>query len=220
MNPAILEIFAAVVRRMFCGLCAVLLSAAVALPQPAFGLSPDSPPVGAATEKNDDTRTALGGKALADLLEFLAENAGNLIKKADPPAPPPRQTAPPPKPATPPESEAVIPSDLGRGFLSPPLPNSAARALIRAMNEDDPETIDELVADGFDVNTRGEGGITPLHYAAGLDRPDVIAALIRHGAKVNARTVDGMTPLDYALLLNNYAAAAALHRAGGRRGAY
>lgn len=56
-----------------------------------------------------------------------------------------------------------------------------------------------LIRRGVDVNARGAGGRTALHYAAlqGV-RADYVQALIDAGADRRSRDDDGMTPLDHA----------------------
>jgi ankyrin repeat protein len=51
-----------------------------------------------------------------------------------------------------------------------------------------------LLAHGADVNAKGKGGETPLHYAATVDK-DIVALLLASNADVNARDNRGLTPL-------------------------
>ena len=73
-----------------------------------------------------------------------------------------------------------------------------------------------LIERGADVNTKSDGDITPLHYAAMWWRseagPEVVKLLIAHGADVNAKIIVdgsgshlryvGYTPLDFAARSN------------------
>ena len=77
-------------------------------------------------------------------------------------------------------------------------------ALFQAVKDINIEAATQAIADGADVNAKGERGLTPLHFAvvAALDSGDnkVIELLIENGADVNAKIVSGrhqgMTPLD------------------------
>ena len=54
---------------------------------------------------------------------------------------------------------------------------------------------------GADLEARGgEGGFTPLHWAAFTGNAEVIAALAAAGAKLEARYENGTTPLHWAAL--------------------
>jgi hypothetical protein len=58
-----------------------------------------------------------------------------------------------------------------------------------------PEVAKVLLANGAQVNVRGNDGMTPLHRAAEHNKPEVAKVLLANGAQVNVRGNDGMTPL-------------------------
>jgi ankyrin repeat protein len=51
---------------------------------------------------------------------------------------------------------------------------------------------------GADVNTKDNGGRTPLYRAAAYGHKEIAELLIAKGADVNAKIEDGGTPLDIA----------------------
>jgi ankyrin repeat protein len=63
------------------------------------------------------------------------------------------------------------------------------------------DVVKMLLEAGADVNSRGEGNETPLHFAS-CGRGDEAVAIVRHlmscGADVNATDRKGQTPLDLA----------------------
>ena len=75
---------------------------------------------------------------------------------------------------------------------------------------------------GTDINGRGFGGQTPLHYAAKYSRPEIILFFVEQGARLEAGTADRQTgigdrtPLHYAVYLSSRKAenTAALLEAG------
>lgn len=92
-----------------------------------------------------------------------------------------------------------------------------AEALLIALINDDPETLESVIKAGGDVNTAFDEGQTPLHILmdAAIDGmmqdnlvgPDpvtleMIGILLRNGADLSGRNDAGETPLD---LLNIYA---------------
>jgi len=66
----------------------------------------------------------------------------------------------------------------------------------------DIEAVKKHIAAGTDVNTRGEGGISPLLIAAIEGHLDVVELLISKGADVNIKDDKGMTPLQFSVLVN------------------
>jgi cytohesin len=60
------------------------------------------------------------------------------------------------------------------------------------------EAVKQHLAEGADVNAKGEKGETPLHGAAFTGRMEVVELLIENGTDVNAKDEDGKTPLDHA----------------------
>jgi len=59
------------------------------------------------------------------------------------------------------------------------------------------EIVRTLLKAGFDPNSRGDGGATPLHEALSGDGSNLVAAeeLLAAGADINATNYDGQTPL-------------------------
>ena len=58
-----------------------------------------------------------------------------------------------------------------------------------------PDAVPVAVANGADVDVRGDDEGTPLHLAAFMDLPDVAQALLDAGADYRLRNRDGSTPL-------------------------
>jgi ankyrin repeat protein len=69
--------------------------------------------------------------------------------------------------------------------------------LILAVERGNIKKIQELIHQGYDVNTEDQDGLTALFYAIHLQNLDIIKLLIKNGADVNARNKDGNTPLLY-----------------------
>jgi hypothetical protein len=64
------------------------------------------------------------------------------------------------------------------------------------------KNVKKLIAQGADVNSRNEYGMTPLHYAATLSTDEVAKLLIEAGAEVDAKDNKGYTPLWHAEIGN------------------
>ena len=87
-----------------------------------------------------------------------------------------------------------------QGEASPYAKAEAKRAaFFDAVQHGDAAQMESLTAQGFDVNTGNEGGVTPLIVAAGMN-VDVARLLIAKGARVNAKTAGGYTALMSAAL--------------------
>ena len=72
----------------------------------------------------------------------------------------------------------------------------ASLTLFRAASNGDTETVRSLLAkDKYDINWRGEYGMSPLHIATLNNHPDTAKLLIESGAKANQFDDDGWTPL-------------------------
>lgn len=66
-------------------------------------------------------------------------------------------------------------------------------------DENTREIVRTLLMAGFDPNSRGDGGNTPMHEAMGGDGSNLVAAeeLLATGVDINATNDDGQTPLHY-----------------------
>jgi ankyrin repeat protein len=80
------------------------------------------------------------------------------------------------------------------------------------------EAVKQHLAEGADVNAKGEKGETPLHGAAFTGRMEVVELLIENGADVNAKDEDGGTPLLYVTLSGHKETADLLRKHGGKTG--
>tara|TARA_B110000438_G_scaffold208259_1_gene200044 strand:+ start:1350 stop:1736 length:387 start_codon:yes stop_codon:yes gene_type:complete len=65
-------------------------------------------------------------------------------------------------------------------------------AICDAVQKGDVEAAKQAIADGADVNAKGEEG-TPLHYASMMGHKEVAGMLITNGADVNAKDKDDST---------------------------
>lgn len=72
------------------------------------------------------------------------------------------------------------------------------RELFSAAEAGDLGKVRELLAQGADVNTRGDKGLMPLHCAAYGGHVEIAELLIEKGADVNATSYLGKTPLFFA----------------------
>ena len=99
-------------------------------------------------------------------------------------------------------------------------------ALIQAITKGNPEAVQQAIADGADVNAKGERGLTPLHIAHYANRPytnlKIAELLITKGADVNAIILSGgnqgKTPLDVAIDFKHIETADLLRKHGGKTG--
>jgi ankyrin repeat protein len=108
------------------------------------------------------------------------------------------------------ESKGVPMPPLPFQQQTQPEPPTAKTPLWEAAMFGEIEPAKQAIADGADVNAKGERGLTPLHFAvvAALDSGDnkVIELLIANGADVNAKDDSGLTPLDSVKRLSEVAA--------------
>lgn len=73
-----------------------------------------------------------------------------------------------------------------------------APAIIGSAESGDLQGVKAEVDNGADVNTKNNGGMTPLHYAALQGHLEVIKYLVSQGADINALNSDGKTPYQLA----------------------
>lgn len=73
--------------------------------------------------------------------------------------------------------------------------------LLRAAMANDAKMVNELIAQGVDVNYAGAEGLTALHLASD---PEIINTLIKANADVHAKAKKGETPLLFACAEGNY----------------
>jgi ankyrin repeat protein len=70
-----------------------------------------------------------------------------------------------------------------------------SKALFTAAENEDLETLKNLISAGANVNTPDEWGMTPLIKAANYGRAKSVALLLSNGADVNAQSAQGFTAL-------------------------
>jgi hypothetical protein len=64
--------------------------------------------------------------------------------------------------------------------------------------------LEKCAASGEDINSRGEGGCTALHFAADRGHLAVVQWLIRHGADLDAQDDEGQAALHYAAMCEQH----------------
>lgn len=81
-----------------------------------------------------------------------------------------------------------------------------AKEVLRAIENGDDKQLDQLLAQGADVNyKRPSDGATPLHLIAQNGRAPIGGYLLSNGADVNAKDNSGSTPLHYAAQNGHFA---------------
>ena len=65
------------------------------------------------------------------------------------------------------------------------------------------DDIQVLLECGADINSKGEGGFTPLHYAAEQNKFELISFLLNNGASMCLVNDDNLSPLELADMLDN-----------------
>lgn len=67
--------------------------------------------------------------------------------------------------------------------------------LANAIQDDEPETVREMIGNGANVNEREEDGTTPIFAAVERGNFEIVKMLVEQGAKVNVRNDEKQTPL-------------------------
>jgi ankyrin repeat protein len=67
----------------------------------------------------------------------------------------------------------------------------------------DIDDVNIMIAAGVDLNSAGDLGDTPLHYAVRKQREDVVMALLEAGAIIDLKNDYDDTPLDIAEIEGN-----------------
>lgn len=88
------------------------------------------------------------------------------------------------------------------------------RKLRNAANENDFETVIELLENGVDVCCSDEKKRTPLHFAASQGNDQIVKALLDKGADTNLKDVLGNTPLHLAACTGKVPTVTLLLKAG------
>lgn len=86
--------------------------------------------------------------------------------------------------------------------------------LHEAIYLEDLDLLKRYLAQGSDLHTFSEAGLTPLYYATQSNQIELVKALIDAGADVNNANQNGWTPLMSAVLNNHYEVAELLIQAG------
>ena len=91
------------------------------------------------------------------------------------------------------------------------------RNFLTKLNEKGYENLVKLLLiNGADVNARGDGGVSSLHFAANKGYKEIVELLIAHGANVNAKTNNNVTPLHFAVNRNHRNIANIIRGHGGK----
>ena len=105
---------------------------------------------------------------------------------------------------------AVLLVGCGESQQSTPTPETKPEpakapdiSIHEAAEEGNIEAVKQHLAAGTDVNTKIEGGGTPLHIATHLSHKEIAELLIAKGADVNAKIEGGGTPLHIATHLSH-----------------
>ncbi|MGI8732181.1 MAG: ankyrin repeat domain-containing protein [Pyrinomonadaceae bacterium] len=73
---------------------------------------------------------------------------------------------------------------------------AAEDLLVYGAGEGNTRLVEMILADGYDVNSKGNFGYTPLHFASSSGDERMVSLLLERGADTNARTEgSGLTPL-------------------------
>ncbi len=67
--------------------------------------------------------------------------------------------------------------------------------LFRAAQAGDVPLVEQLLAEGSDVEGRNSASLSALHFAAASGQSGAVRCLLRHGADVNAASHIGLSPL-------------------------
>ncbi|MBE9183725.1 ankyrin repeat domain-containing protein [Microcoleus sp. LEGE 07076] len=131
-----------------------------------------------------------------ELVQQLINNGANVVIRD-------RQKRTPLHYATTKEVAALLMQDINAKDESGNTP------LHLAVQEDRPEIVSFLIANGAKLNIENKSGDTPLHLAVQhnpynpsdipRNRPEIVYSLIKNGAKVNVKNNNGQTPLHIAV---------------------
>ncbi len=145
------------------------------------------------------------------------------------PAPVPAQSLPPAPPIVKPSSQAGPSRAAGRQSLVPQPKSRVGKGgvggffrwlftgtvqLHSAARDGKLPLVQELLAEGVDVNIKARNGFTPLHFAAQNGHQAIVAFLLTHGAIADAEDRQGRRPLSLAAPAGQIAVMALLLRSG------
>lgn len=88
-------------------------------------------------------------------------------------------------------------------FGSAQVTSSDGRILSDVLAEKSVETARLLIANGAEVNVKGDEDVTPLLAATAINNTEMVNLLISHGADVQAKTKDGRSTLQFACAAGN-----------------
>jgi ankyrin repeat protein len=99
---------------------------------------------------------------------------------------------------------------MGEQFKWNPSNERVGQMLRQAVYMEDQVTLEHLVKQKADLESKDETGATPLHIAAAQSRPQTIAWLVSHRADVSALDSEGFNALTWACVKGHHAAVAQL----------
>ena len=81
--------------------------------------------------------------------------------------------------------------------------SGCASTLQTSSSEGDLPEVNELIAEGADVNAKDDAGWTPIYYALQNNHRDVVETLIENGADLNVTDPNGQSPLSLAVVYSD-----------------
>ncbi|VDO50821.1 unnamed protein product [Schistosoma margrebowiei] len=71
--------------------------------------------------------------------------------------------------------------------------------IFNIIKQNDIESLNRLLsANGNEIHSTDENGMTPLHWASDRGFTDLVSTLVKYNANINAKDAEGQTPLHYA----------------------
>ncbi|VDP67060.1 unnamed protein product [Schistosoma curassoni] len=80
-----------------------------------------------------------------------------------------------------------------------PLVSDTDHPIFNIIKQNDIDSLNRLLsANGNEVHSTDENGMTPLHWASDRGFTDLVSTLVKYNANIDAKDAEGQTPLHYA----------------------